>query len=113
MIQDEALGGNSTGHDGDNCQDEVDDVTEDVALAQFQQQLREIRQAEDAQRAQHEIDEEVLAHPGRWGAFTFSLKQPKRGAKFGAYECSCPFHRKECSYRLQKAVLMCWQRQHI
>ena len=39
----------------------------------------------------------VLQRPGKWGAFSFSLKQPRAvagGSKFGGYECLCPFHRK-------------------
>ena len=78
-------------------EEEEEEENEADGLAPLQEVIAQPRQ-DAVVEAVDVLSDRVLAHPGRWGAFSFSLKQPKGTAssssRFGAYECTCPFHRK-------------------
>ena len=56
--------------------------------------------------APRDMSHEQLQRPPRWGVFSFSLKQAKGTLRFGGYEVTCPFHKKNSRTLCKKFIAL-------
>ena len=76
-------------------------------LQQEFQPLMEIAGSEAARSTDDvtsELEPQLLEHPGKWGPYGFSLKHPHQQGRFGGYQVSCPFHRRNAVTGCKKFV---------